>query len=171
MLRLRRSNQEGGRLTLQQDLAGVADACETLIRVHVVDDTADVCQRCRNPYPCYPRLTAEDLAEGLARLPLLDAAALSGAAANEDRLGDIMQTQEQRDALGTTAPGIDPAGDEGWHKSTFSDNSGGNCVEVKSVGGAFAVRDSKAKDSPILVFSSTEWLAFTQGVRAGQFDE
>ncbi len=65
----------------------------------------------------------------------------------------------------------DTDSNEGWRKSSFSDNSGGNCVEVKSTGGVFAVRDTKSQESPILLFSATEWLAFTQGVRAGEFDE
>jgi len=60
--------------------------------------------------------------------------------------------------------------EDGWRKSSFSGESG-NCVEMKATGGAFAVRDSKNPEGPLLVFSAAEWLAFTQGVRAGEFDE
>jgi hypothetical protein len=59
---------------------------------------------------------------------------------------------------------------DGWRQSSFCDNSGGNCVEVKSAGGAFAVRDTKDPDGPVLVFGATEWASFTAGVRAGEFD-
>jgi hypothetical protein len=59
---------------------------------------------------------------------------------------------------------------DGWFKSSFSDNSGGNCVEVKRVGGGFAVRDSKDPDGPVLVFTGAEWSAFRSGMTAGEFD-
>jgi uncharacterized protein DUF397 len=59
---------------------------------------------------------------------------------------------------------------DGWRASSFSEASGSNRVEVKAVGGAFAVRDTKDPDGPVLVFGATEWRAFTSGVRAGEFD-
>ncbi len=58
-----------------------------------------------------------------------------------------------------------------WHKSTFSNGSGGNCVEVaRNLPGIVAVRDSKDRGGPVLAFSPREWEAFTVGVRAGEFD-
>jgi Domain of unknown function (DUF397) len=58
-----------------------------------------------------------------------------------------------------------------WHKSTFSNGSGGNCVEVaRNLPGIVAVRDSKDPDGPTLIFSPTEWEAFTAGAKAGEFD-
>lgn len=63
---------------------------------------------------------------------------------------------------------IDPR----WHKSSYSGNGGGNCVEVASLaGGMVAVRDSKDPDGARLVFTPAEWAAFTAGVRDGQFDQ
>lgn len=53
-------------------------------------------------------------------------------------------------------------------KSTFSYN--GDCVEVAYHEGRIAVRDSKDRHSPTLWFTSSEWRAFTSGVRAGEFD-
>lgn len=58
----------------------------------------------------------------------------------------------------------------GWRKSRRS-GGGDNCVEVAvSAGGHIGVRDSKDQQSPVLVFSPQEWVAFTAGVRDGEFD-
>jgi hypothetical protein len=58
-----------------------------------------------------------------------------------------------------------------WRKSSYSNGNGGACVEVaQNLPGAVAVRDSKDPDGPKLAFAPAEWLAFTAGVRAGQFD-
>jgi len=58
-----------------------------------------------------------------------------------------------------------------WHKSTFSNGSGGNCVETaKTPDGGRAVRHSKHPDEPSLVFTASEWEEFVQGVRNGEFD-
>lgn len=56
-----------------------------------------------------------------------------------------------------------------WKKSSFSLDTG--CVEVvQPVVGNVMVRDSKNPDGPVLVFTSHEWAAFVNGVRAGEFD-
>jgi Domain of unknown function (DUF397) len=56
----------------------------------------------------------------------------------------------------------------GWRKSTLSRDDG--CVEVALIDQFVAVRDSKNPEGPTLRFSSTEWEAFTGGVRNGEFD-
>jgi hypothetical protein len=57
-----------------------------------------------------------------------------------------------------------------WSKSSRS-GAGNNCVEVADLpGGGRAVRDSKHPDGGALVFTGTEWLAFTAGIRDGEFD-
>ena len=56
-----------------------------------------------------------------------------------------------------------------WKKSSRS-GAGNNCVEVADLDGGHAVRDSKNPTSPALMFTATEWAAFTAGVRAGEFD-
>lgn len=43
------------------------------------------------------------------------------------------------------------------------------CVEVAVLDGV-AVRDSKAPDGPVLLFSRVEWREFVAGVKAGSFD-
>ena len=55
-----------------------------------------------------------------------------------------------------------------WHKSTRSGVSG--CVEVTTLERAVAVRDSKDREGPVLVFRFDEWNAFLAGVRDGEFD-
>jgi hypothetical protein len=48
-----------------------------------------------------------------------------------------------------------------WRKSTRSNGSGGNCVEVAdNLPGVVAVRDSKDPDGPVLVFEPEAWRAF-----------
>jgi len=58
-----------------------------------------------------------------------------------------------------------------WRKSSFS-NSQAACVEVADLDGSGgrAVRDSKNRTGPALMFTAAEWAAFTAGVRAGEFD-
>lgn len=57
-----------------------------------------------------------------------------------------------------------------WHKSTFSNGSGGNCVEAASLPGVVAVRDSKNPDGPALVIAPVAWQALTASVKAGRHD-
>ncbi len=58
-----------------------------------------------------------------------------------------------------------------WRKSSYSNGNGGACVEVaRNLPGAVAVRDSKDPDGPKLIFAADQWLAFTGGVKAGEFD-
>jgi hypothetical protein len=53
-----------------------------------------------------------------------------------------------------------------WVKSSFSNGQGGNCVEcATNLPGIVAVRDSKDPGGPKLIFSRTDWLRFTAGLR------
>ncbi|MEO3798970.1 DUF397 domain-containing protein [Nonomuraea sp. B1E8] len=57
-----------------------------------------------------------------------------------------------------------------WRKSSFSGDNG-ECVEVAPLsGGRVAVRDSKDRSGPALVFTSAEWSAFRTGMSRGEFD-
>jgi uncharacterized protein DUF397 len=58
-----------------------------------------------------------------------------------------------------------------WRTSSYSSGQGGNCVEIADLpNGARAVRDSKNPDGGRLMFTATEWSAFTAGVKSGEFD-
>ncbi|MBY8343485.1 DUF397 domain-containing protein [Streptomyces spinosirectus] len=49
-----------------------------------------------------------------------------------------------------------------WRKSSYSNGSGGDCVEVATgLPGIVPVRDSKnAQDGPVLLFPAGAWAAF-----------
>jgi uncharacterized protein DUF397 len=57
-----------------------------------------------------------------------------------------------------------------WHKSTFSNGSGGDCVEVaRNLPGIVAVRDSKRPDGAKLIIGSAAWRTFVAAIREGRF--
>ncbi|GAA3128396.1 DUF397 domain-containing protein [Streptomyces echinatus] len=51
-----------------------------------------------------------------------------------------------------------------WRKSSYSGDTGGQCVEVAALDPHIAVRDSKAP-APILLFPATAWSAFMESVK------
>lgn len=58
-----------------------------------------------------------------------------------------------------------------WRKSTRSGSNGGNCVEVAAnLPGIVAVRDSKDRGGPALVFAPPQWGTFVTAVKSGEFD-
>jgi len=48
-----------------------------------------------------------------------------------------------------------------WRKSSHSTDQA-NCVEVRRLGPAVAVRDSKNPDGPVLVFPRVDWRALAR---------
>jgi hypothetical protein len=54
-----------------------------------------------------------------------------------------------------------------WVKSTSC--SAGTCVEVAKVGDEYLIRDSKRPEVTPLSFTESEWVAFVEGVTAGEF--
>lgn len=68
-------------------------------------------------------------------------------------------------------PSLDrkPSLNRNWRKSTRSNNNGA-CVEVRQIGTAVEVRDTKNWGGPVLTFSRAAWLHFVEGVREGAFD-
>jgi uncharacterized protein DUF397 len=60
---------------------------------------------------------------------------------------------------------VDPDGAT-WRKSTYSNGTGGECVEVAHLPSGQAVRDSKHPQGPVLVFTSDAWRAFVQGIES-----
>ncbi|WP_369259039.1 DUF397 domain-containing protein [Streptomyces sp. R35] len=52
-----------------------------------------------------------------------------------------------------------------WRKSTYSDGNGGSCVEVADgVPGIVPVRDSKVQAGPVLLIGSAAWTEFIGAV-------
>jgi Domain of unknown function (DUF397) len=56
-----------------------------------------------------------------------------------------------------------------WTKSSRS-ASNGCCVEIATMAGDVAMRDSKNPDGGILRFQQTAWSHFLARVKAGEFD-
>ena len=54
-----------------------------------------------------------------------------------------------------------------WRKSTHSNSSGAECVELAGLPAAVAVRDSKDPEGPKLVLERTTFSAFARGLRDG----
>ncbi|MCK9868668.1 DUF397 domain-containing protein [Nocardiopsis dassonvillei] len=53
-----------------------------------------------------------------------------------------------------------------WHKSSYSDGGGGNCVEIREHRAGSDVRDTQNRDQGHLTFTRQEWaavLAVTKG--------
>lgn len=56
-----------------------------------------------------------------------------------------------------------------WFKSSFS--GGGGCVEVAHTpDGQVALRDTKDRTKPAHVYTASEWGAFLNGAKNGEFD-
>ncbi|MFE6849037.1 DUF397 domain-containing protein [Streptomyces sp. NPDC057686] len=55
-----------------------------------------------------------------------------------------------------------------WRKSTYSDGSGGSCIEVADdYPSVTPVRDSKVPAGPALVFADPNWSTFVTAVKTG----
>lgn len=58
-----------------------------------------------------------------------------------------------------------------WRKSSRSDGTEPNCVEVADLPDGRLLRDSKQGSAgPILAFDEAAWASFLVGVRRGEFD-
>jgi hypothetical protein len=62
-----------------------------------------------------------------------------------------------------------------WRKSSYSNSSGGSCVEIALLTDAagehdVAVRDSKDPHGPALSFSAGQWRDFTAAIKAHDLD-
>lgn len=53
-----------------------------------------------------------------------------------------------------------PLGTATWRKSSYSGDTGGQCVEVADLAPHIAVRDSKQPTGPHVTFSPTAWTDF-----------
>ncbi|CAM5462991.1 MULTISPECIES: DUF397 domain-containing protein [Streptomyces] len=54
-----------------------------------------------------------------------------------------------------------------WFKSSYSNEDGGNCLEVASnVPGVIPVRDSKTPGGPVLLLPPTAWTPFIAALKS-----
>jgi hypothetical protein len=60
----------------------------------------------------------------------------------------------------------DVAPEGAWRKSSYSDQGGGNCVEIADLPLKTAVRDSKAPDGPIILVSNNAFATFINDITA-----
>lgn len=53
-----------------------------------------------------------------------------------------------------------------WRKSSYSNGSGGECVEVApGHPGVIPVRDSKSQEGPVLLFHTPSWTPFLNSLK------
>ncbi|MER6074652.1 DUF397 domain-containing protein [Streptomyces sp. NPDC001817] len=64
-----------------------------------------------------------------------------------------------------TAPDVAP--ESAWFKSSYSNDTGGNCVEITHLTNQVGVRDSKKKSGPALFVPAAAWSSFVGLVRSG----
>ncbi|THC52467.1 DUF397 domain-containing protein [Streptomyces sp. A1499] len=67
-------------------------------------------------------------------------------------------------------PSTEFAPEGSWFKSSFSDQGGGNCVEVASWGNLVGVRDSKDKQGPALALPRGAYASFIRTLKDGALD-
>ncbi|MFD9864176.1 DUF397 domain-containing protein [Streptomyces alboflavus] len=51
-----------------------------------------------------------------------------------------------------------------WHRSSYSNGMGGECLEVAALTSAIAVRDSKVTRGPRLILSTVAWQGFIRAL-------
>jgi hypothetical protein len=52
-----------------------------------------------------------------------------------------------------------------WRKSSYSDSSGNNCVEVARADAAVLIRDTTNRDGVLLAVDAAAWQRFTASLR------
>jgi hypothetical protein len=58
-----------------------------------------------------------------------------------------------------------------WHKSSYSGNGGGSCVEVGTgLPGKVAIRDTKNLAGPVLTVGGQVWAEFLDAIKLGVLD-
>ncbi|MGC5042464.1 DUF397 domain-containing protein [Streptomyces albidoflavus] len=67
-------------------------------------------------------------------------------------------------------PSTEFAPEGSWFKSSYSDQGGGNCVEVAHRGDLIGVRDSKDKQGPALALTRGAYASLICSVKAGGLD-
>ena len=60
-----------------------------------------------------------------------------------------------------------PLGSADWRKSTYSGSSGGECIEVADLAPHIAVRDSKNPDGPAFAVTPAAFMTFADAAGRG----
>ena len=60
--------------------------------------------------------------------------------------------------------------DAEFRRASACDNSGGSCMEVAMLGDTIITRDSKDPQGTVQAYTRSEWSAFIDGVKQGEFD-
>ncbi|MFC8265592.1 DUF397 domain-containing protein [Streptomyces cinereoruber] len=60
-----------------------------------------------------------------------------------------------------------PLGNAAWHKSSYSGDTGGNCIEVADLAAHVAVRDSKNPEGPAFLATPAAFTAFVTAAVEG----
>ncbi|MZE51771.1 DUF397 domain-containing protein [Streptomyces sp. SID5770] len=61
-----------------------------------------------------------------------------------------------------------PLGNAAWRKSSYSSDTGGNCIEVADLTAHVAVRDSKNPEGPAFLASPAAFTAFVTAAAEGR---
>ncbi|MFC7792127.1 DUF397 domain-containing protein [Streptomyces cinereoruber] len=61
-----------------------------------------------------------------------------------------------------------PLGNAAWHKSSYSGDTGGNCIEVADLAAHVAVRDSKNPEGPAFLATPAAFTAFVTAAAEGR---
>ncbi|WP_149180490.1 DUF397 domain-containing protein [Streptomyces sp. TRM49041] len=67
-------------------------------------------------------------------------------------------------------PSTESAPEGSWFKSSYSDQGGGNCVEVAVRKALVGIRDSKEKNGPALTLPRSTYITFIDTVKSGAVD-
>lgn len=68
-------------------------------------------------------------------------------------------------AINTHILAPDVAPEEAWFKSSYSNDTGGSCVEIADLTTQVGIRDSKDKQGPALLVPTASWTSFIDVVR------
>ena len=84
-------------------------------------------------------------------------------------LDALLDGEEQLEERVTARLGRQGLNDAAWRKSSYSNQEGGDCVEVADgFPGVVPVRDSKVPHGPVLAVEAGSWAAFIGELKTGQ---
>jgi len=61
---------------------------------------------------------------------------------------------------------MDSTSQQRWRTSSYTGANGGNCIEVGHAGPLIAIRDTKDRHGPALIFTTATWKQFASQVKA-----